>query len=128
MKMYRMIFLLGMVLCPLLLVEAASDESEIARGGARAGGGGRAGVGVGRPGVGVRPGVGAGGAIQRTPSYSRTGAAAVGYRAGVRTGAAASGGYGYPSSYYPTEPYNTTYPGTYPPGQTPYALPNYNPV
>lgn len=125
MKTCRLIFLLGMILCPLLFVEAASDDSDIARGGGRGGGGGgRVGGGVGRPGV-------AGGGIQRTPSFSRPGAAAaVGYRAGVRTGAAASGAYGYPGSYYyPTEPYNTTYPpGSYPPGQSPYALPNYNPV
>lgn len=120
--------LAAMLACPLLLAAAATDDSDIARGGGRGGGGGRVGGGVGRPGVGV----GGVGGINRTPALSRAGAAAVGYRAGVNTGAA-YGAYGYPSTYYyPPQPYyNTTQPTTYPYYQapvTPYTLPNYNPV
>ena len=108
--MNRIIFL---VACAVITLSAGEA---LARGGARVGGG-RVGVGVA-----VRPGA----AIQRTPSMSRAGAAAV---VGYRAGAVNSGAYGGYSGgyYYPTTPY---YPTTaYPPGQPyPYAIPGYNPV
>jgi hypothetical protein len=121
MKNYGMLFLSAwIVLCPLTALRAAPSNEDIsARGGGARGGGARAG-GVARPGVAGRP-VARGAAIQRTPSLSRAGVAAVGYRAGYNTGASSSY---YP--YYPTEPYyyNTT-PAAAP---SPYALPNYNPA
>lgn len=97
-------------LFPLLILEGiVGNTGDIANrgGGGRAGGGGAAragGVGaagrVGGANLGAR---GVGNQIQRTPALNRAA-----YGAGVAVGSTVTGGY-----YYPTTPYNSTYPTTY---------------